>query len=73
MGRSFGSAAIAAGLAIGFTGAPAGADGEPGLATPSVQVHAAPSGAKVSPRTSASDAAGGLVSGTITSTCQTSP
>jgi hypothetical protein len=32
MGRLFGTAAIAAGFASGFTGAPAGADGSPGLA-----------------------------------------
>jgi hypothetical protein len=58
MGRLFGTAAIAPGFASGFTGAPAGAVGEPGLAAPSAQLSAA---------------AGGSITETITNAYQTSP
>ncbi len=42
MGRLFGSAAIAAGLAVGFAGAPAGAAEGPGLPAPGVRARAGP-------------------------------
>jgi hypothetical protein len=59
MGRLFGTAAIAGGFASGFTEAPTGADGSPGLAAaPSAQ----PTGAARCPVTEA-----------ITNAYQTSP
>jgi hypothetical protein len=42
MGRLLGSAAIAAGVAIGFAAAPAGASGEAGLAPPNARGSATP-------------------------------